>query len=589
MKTAGKASTLIISGLAILVLACASNGSSPGPSPTEQPMPTAEQPVPAATQIPAPTAAPTATPAATNVPAPTPVPTPVPAPLPGTLGEQGGSLIVAGFADVPHRDVHQTVQETLASLGPGLAYSRLLRLQPGTGDAQPSLLLECDLCSSWELTSDFAYLFQLREDVRWQNISPVEGRALVADDLVFSYNRMRTPGWASAGLFSSLGKVEALGPHSLRIDLALADADALLSLADGHSKIVAREVVEQFGDLRDSPVIGTGPWIWVESEDRGTILRRNPDYFEGGLPFLEELAIKPIKPSGNTNSPGLERLAAFQSGLVDMTILPPKEWRQLRDSGADVGSVLSRQSGTGVALILNVQSQQLADVAVRRAIWRAIDPWNYVDTVWSGQGFVSVGIPVRSPEWLLGREEMRGQYFADPGMAREALIGAGGTGEIEITVRTEEFGDVYLGLEQRLTEDLRQVGFNPTIRRLNPSQFSDIVLDQRDYQLALGVLPPTSTTNSFLMALLHSQGRWNISGHQDRELDAMIEGQASEFDPVKRGELLKAIQRRVLEQAYFFSPVTGASRWVFDPQVRGFHPNTALSEYLYWSRVWLDR
>ena len=118
--------------------------------------------------------------------------------IPGALGKQGGSLTVAGFADVPHRDVHQTVQETLASLGPGLAYSRLLRLQPGTGDDQPSLLLECDLCTSWEFTADFAYQFQLREDVLWQNIAPVDGRTLVADDLVYSYNRMRTPGWASA-------------------------------------------------------------------------------------------------------------------------------------------------------------------------------------------------------------------------------------------------------------------------------------------------------------------------------------------------------------------------------------------------------
>ena len=584
MNTPGKARSIIIAGLAILIMTCASDGSSSGSQASSPDQLAKEQPTLMATQAPTPTTIPSATEV------PTPTPTPVPVPLARNFGEQGGSLTVAGFADVPHRDVHQTVQETLASLGPGLAYSRLLRLQPGPGNDQPNLLLECDLCLSWELTSDLAYEFQLREDVRWQNIAPVNGRALVADDLVYSYNRMRTPGWASSGLLASFGESEALGPHSLRIELAVADADALLSLADGHSKIVAREVVDQFGDLRESPVVGTGPWIWVESEaSAGTFLHRNPNYFEDGLPLLDELAIRPIKPIGNTDSPGLERLAAFQSGIVDMAILPPSEWRQLRDSGTEVGSVLSRQSGTGVALSFNVQSQQLADVAVRRAIWRAIDPWNYVDTVWSGQGFVSLGIPVRSPTSLLSREEMRGLYFADPGMARDALAEVAGNLDIEISVRTESFGDVYVGLEQRLTDDLKQVGFNPTIRRLDPAQFSDVVLNQRDYQIALGVLPPTSTTNSFLTALLHSQGRWNISGHQDRELDAMIEMQASEFDPIKREELLKEIQRRVLDQAYLFSPVTGASRWVFDPQVRGFYPNTALSEYHYWSRVWLDR
>jgi peptide/nickel transport system substrate-binding protein len=601
MRTANKAKAWIVSAIAIVVLACTSNSTSPTTQPAATATPVVEQPAgqsePTATLAPAPTSSTTTTGkkiAAT----PTPLPTQVPAQLSRKLekreGTQGGSLTVAGFADVPHRDVHQTIQETLTSMGPGLAYSRLLRLRPGTGDNQPSLQLECDLCLSWELTPDFAYEFQLREDVRWQNIAPVDGRALVADDLVFSYDRIRTPGWASAGLFASWGGVEALSPHRLRIDLAMADADALLSLADGHSKIVAREVVEQFGDLRESPVVGTGPWIWVESEDKGgTVLRRNPDYFEAGLPYLDELAIKPIRAEGKINSSGLERMAALQGGMVDMTILPPNEWRQLRDSGADIGSALSRQSGTGVSLAFNVRSEQLSDVAVRRAIWRAIDPWNYVDTVWAGQGFVSVGIPVPTSDWLLGRNEMRGQYFADPGMAREtlreALIKTGSSGEIEITVRTEEFGDAYLDLEQRLTEDLRQVGFDPSIRRLNPSQFSDIVLNQRDYQIALGVLPPTSTTNSFLMALLHSQGRWNISGHQNLELDGMIEAQAAESDPEKREDMLKEIQRQVMDEAYLFSPVTGASRWVFDPLVRGFHPNTALSEYHYWSQVWLDR
>ena len=73
------------------------------------------------------------------------------------------------------------------------------------------------------------------------------------------------------------------------------------------------------------------------------------------------------------------------------------------------------------------------------------------------------------------------------------------------------------------------------------------------------------------------------------KLDGMIERQAVELDPVRRRAQLMAIQTRVLDQAYLFSPVTGASRWVFNRDVRGFQPNTALSEYLYWARVWLDR
>ena len=178
---------------------------------------------------------------------PAPTPTPVVSLPPG--GSAGGYLTLVSVADIPHRDVHQVRQETLAALGPGLAYSRLLRLRTGPLVEQPSLMLECDLCESWRLTSDFAYEFRLRPDVRWQNLNPVNGRPLVAEDLVYSYERMETEGWPHAKLFSDRGisGFQATEPGILRVSRAFLDSDALLALADGHSKIVAKEVVEQYG------------------------------------------------------------------------------------------------------------------------------------------------------------------------------------------------------------------------------------------------------------------------------------------------------------------------------------------------------
>ena len=200
-------------------------------------------PVSVPTLMPPPTAISAAI--STPIPAPTPVVTATPD------GQPGGT----------HRDVHQERQETLSTLGQGLAYSRLLRLRTGPLIEQPSILLECDLCQSWELTSGFAYEFQLHPGVQWQNQEPVNGRELVASDLEYSYQRMQTPGWANATMFSQQGIAgfEALDDHRLRVNLDFLDSDALLSLADGHSKIVTREVIERYGDLKDSPVIGRGP------------------------------------------------------------------------------------------------------------------------------------------------------------------------------------------------------------------------------------------------------------------------------------------------------------------------------------------
>ena len=525
---------------------------------------------------------------------PLPPPTPVIAPAPS--GSTGGTLTVVAAAEIPHLDVHQEVQETLTALGPGLAYSRLLRLKSGQGSNQPNLLVECDLCQSWHLNDDLAYVFTLRPDVRWQNLPPVNGRTFVADDIVFSLNRLKTKGWPNAPLLSSIGDAKALDNQTVQIELSLQDADALLALADGHVKIVAPEVVAEYGDLKAAPVIGTGPWIWQGTDsDQSMEFIRNPNYFEGGLPFLDQLNVTVMRTDPLANSPGsvaLDKVAAFKAGLVDVLSVDPSEWDLVRKNNSDFQSVVSRRSGSGIVLAMNAQMPNLQETAVRQAVFQAIDPWDYLDTVWSGQGFASVGIPVQESDWLLERQEMRQNFFADPGKARQLLIDSGQKlpVDLEVTVRIERTGGENLVLEERLMADLTAVGFNPEIRRMNPVQFNDLVMGPaREFQLAVGAVPPTSTTNSYLFGLLHSQGRWNLAGHEDTQLDTMIELQSAEFDDVARREQLVEIQRWVLDQAYLFSPVTTASRWVFSSDLKGFKPNTALSEYNFWSRTWLDR
>ncbi|MEC7749680.1 MAG: ABC transporter substrate-binding protein [Chloroflexota bacterium] len=511
-------------------------------------------------------------------------------------GTNGGALTVVAAARIPHRDVHQEVQETLTALGPGLAYSRLLRLRSGEGSNQPNLLLECDLCQSWELNEDLAYVFKLRPGIDWQNVAPVNGRALNTQDVVFSLDRLKTPGWPNAPLLSSIGEATAIDDLTLQVELALEDADALLALADGHVKIVAPEVVAMYGDLKDAPVVGTGPWVWQETgPGEGMEFTRNSNYFENNLPFLDQLDVTVMRSGPLGDSPGsveLDKVAAFRAGLVDVFSAGPGEWDMVRRGDTDFQSVVSRRSGAGVVLAMNSQMPNLKETAVRQAVFQAIDPWDYLDTVWSGQGFASVGIPVRESGWLLDRPEMRQNYFADPGKARQLLLDSGQRLplDLEVTVRIERTGGENLALEERLIADLTAVGFNPELRRMNPVQFDDLVMGPaREFQLAVGAVPPTSTTNSYLFGLLHSKGQWNLSGHEDKQLDSMIEAQAAEFDDTARRDRLVEIQRRVLEQAYLFSPVTSASRWVFSSDLMGFEPNTALSEYNFWSRTWLDR
>jgi ABC-type transport system substrate-binding protein len=283
-------------------------------------------------------------------------------------------------------------------------------------------------------------------------------------------------------------------------------------------------------------------------------------------------------------------LAAFQTGLVDVATLPPQEWRQIYNSSSEFNSLVTQQAGSGVLLSINVQNPTMEDVAVRRAVFMALDPWEYVDLTWSGQGSVGIGMPVQHHDWLLSKEQMRSRYLANPSGARDLLVDTGQPLPLEVELAVADFEEIYLDLGERVAEDLRAVGFDVAIQAINPSHYNEILLgENKDYQIVLGALPPSSTTNGFLLGMLHSGGPANIVGHQDSTLDNLIEAQAAELNKDVRREQLAEIQRHILDQGYMFSPVMDASRWVFKWDLKDFYPNTGLSEYNYWSRTWLDR
>ena len=523
---------------------------------------------------------------------PSPAPVPAAAAADSRDERRGGSLIVAVMAETPHRDLHREYQETLAAPGTGLAYSRLLRISSGPETSGGGLTLECDLCESWELTPDWNYEFTLRPDVHWHNLAPVNGRKLTAQDLAYSYARLRTPGWPGAARFADrgIGEIAAIDDHTLRVNLNFRDSDGLLALADGHSKIIAPEVAAEYGDLQQAPVIGAGPWIWEDNADGVGHFRRNPDYFVPELPYLDELTIKAVKHPKGKDAVNRRRLALYRARLVDVIVAPPTDWQALWGSNAEFNARVSLQPEIGIALTLNTQAAPLDNLDLRRAVFKAVDPWEYVDLTWAEQGGVGLGLPLPDPDWQLTRSEMRADYLAAPSEARDLLIANGIHNPLPLELAVADLGPDYRALGEQVAADLRAVGFDPILRLTPAHRMGELLFGpERDYQLALGPLPPHPTANGYLYALLHSRGPGNIAGHSDAALDGLIERQAAELDPARRGELLRETQRRVMEQGYMFSPVTGAYRWVFDWDLQNFYPNTALGEYHYWAAAWLKR
>ena len=250
----------------------------------------------------------------------------------------------------------------------------------------PSLEVECDLCAGWSMEDDRTFLFRLRDGIVWQDLSPVRGRDLGADDVVYSYRRL-LESRGGAGPLGAIELVEPAGPGEVRIRLADSDSDFFVWLADGRAKIVAREAVEANGDLKQGPTVGSGPWRMTDSI-RSAFHRfeRNATYFEEDLPFADALMMH-IMPDAST------RYAAFDVGTLDVHQPDPDEWGRLVQRRPDLRSTLVRESGVGLEVALNTSRSPFHDVDVRRAVFRAMDPWAAIDQTWSGTAYVRRGNP----------------------------------------------------------------------------------------------------------------------------------------------------------------------------------------------------
>ena len=78
----------------------------------------------------------------------------------------------------------------LHGMGSGIAYSRVVRFRYGADVPPGTFIVEPDLAAAMpEQPDKTTYIFKLRPEAKWQNIDPMNGRALKSEDLRFSYQR----------------------------------------------------------------------------------------------------------------------------------------------------------------------------------------------------------------------------------------------------------------------------------------------------------------------------------------------------------------------------------------------------------------
>jgi peptide/nickel transport system substrate-binding protein len=454
--------------------------------------------------------------------------------------------------------------------------------QAGPGVPSPSRIPECDLCESWEQTGPLEFVFTLRDDARFHDLPPVNGRPVTAQDVVFSYHRQMTDGWANAELLNNIQEVAALDDSRVRIRLNVPDAELFEKLADGRTPVVPREVIDLHGDLVDGPTVGSGPWVLEEFSDFSATFEANREYFDGKLPYLDGLAIQYV-------ADDTTRIVAVRTGALDVASGGYEDVKAALERLPEFGSMKMLAPGTGVEVALNTTRRPLDSVDVRRAIFAAWDLAAANDLIWAGQPLPTVGLNVPDPSWQPGFMAKYGSMFGNAALANGLLSDAGLMPSDMLTIVAGEYGDRYLATAESLAESLRSLGIATEVLPATTRLFAENVWLKGDYDIFVGAPPPVASLSGQLFGIYHSDGPWNTTGYSTPELDRLIEWQAVEADPVERGKLSLQIQDGIMAGAHRFYPMTGVTHWLWAPQVRDFFPNTSGAQSEFLAHAWLDR
>ncbi len=198
----------------------------------------------------------------------------------------------------------------ISSLDP--AYSRdyskiwaVSQLYNGLVQMDDNLKIVPCIAKSWEIVdSGRKYIFHLRKDVHFHDdalFKDGKGRAVIASDFVYSFNRIIDGKIASPGswIFNNVDKSNpfvANDDSTLAINLKSCYPPFLSILSTQYCDVVPKEIVEHYGkDFRSHPV-GTGPFLfhyWKEGEK--LVLWKNSNYFEQEngvrLPYLDAVTV----------------------------------------------------------------------------------------------------------------------------------------------------------------------------------------------------------------------------------------------------------------------------------------------------------
>lgn len=408
------------------------------------------------------------------------------------------------------------------------------------------------LAESWEISPDgLTITFHLRERVKWH-----DGQAFTAKDVVFSLGVWKKYHARGRSTFANVVSTET--PNDLTVIFKLSKPSAFLlsGLVAQDSPVLAQHTYPAEGDLAISPrnnaPIGTGPFRFVEWERGSHIaLERNPDYWDKGKPYLDQLIIRTLPDSATTS-------AALEAGSVHVSsFIPLSNIARLKDKPAL--QVIDDPRGSlyyvgAVVFEFNLDRPQFRDRRLREAIAHSIDRDFIQKNLYFGFATpTETPVPPGLPGWHNANVP---KYPFDLAKA-EAILEEAGYKRDKDGVRLRIANDyaannaTHLQVAQYLRSTLAKIGIDLQVRTQDFGQFVNRAYTRRDfdtiiYHATVGPDPAIGAqrfywSKNFQPGVAFS----NAANYSNPEVDRLLETAAVEVDQEKRKALYDEFQRIV--------------------------------------------
>lgn len=403
-----------------------------------------------------------------------------------------------------------------------------------------------------EQPDDLTFIFHLRKDVKFQNVAPVNGRPLTADDVVYATELYRKAP-VQGPTYTDVSSVTKLDDYTVKFTMNKPAAYFLGSVVIPFHWIFSREQHQSADGLVKTP-IGTGPFVFESSENlQGYKFRKNPTYFRKDdrtgkqLPYIDgiETTFYP--------SPA-QSIAAFRAGEFD-SLWPQnfEAWLDVLKTNPDsVTQVTTPPPSFQPYIAMRLDKEPLKDPRVRRALSLLIDRDTIIKSLAGGMAGYGYG-----QEWTyFGSEfpfepDRLGAWFKyDPKQAKQLLDAAGVT-DLQLDFLMGSFAGFNFDVWSAIAGMWQQVGGIKTT--IDAPQDSATWQKQffggtYNHLMGIGYVGPGWDPDTFAYQAMHSKSTKNYFKINDPKVDELALKQRETMDVETRKKILTELMDYDLDQ-----------------------------------------